>query len=92
VPGSRSNSRFPRSSTWHSGARTFAPSNGPSAEREYKAANAVDPKSGKAFNNLAVVYLQTGRARETDEAVRSAEKAGYKVHPQLKADIKAKLG
>ena len=64
----------------------------PEAEREYKAAIAVDPKSGEAFNNLAVVYLQTGRAKEADDAIRSAEKAGFKVHPQLKADIKAKIG
>lgn len=62
------------------------------AEREYKAAIAADPRSGEAFNNLAVVYLQTGRPKEADEAIRSAEKAGYKVHPQLKADIKAKVG
>jgi tetratricopeptide (TPR) repeat protein len=62
------------------------------AEREYKAAIAADPRSGEAFNNLAVVYLQTGRAREAEEAVRSAERAGFKVHPQLKADIKAKVG
>ena len=62
------------------------------AEREYKAAIAADPKSGEAFNNLAVVYLQTGRAKEADDAIRSAEKAGFKVHPQLKADIKAKVG
>jgi tetratricopeptide (TPR) repeat protein len=64
----------------------------PAAEREYKAAIAADPRSGEAFNNLAVVYLQTGRFKEADDAVRSAEKAGFKVHPQLKADIKAKLG
>jgi tetratricopeptide (TPR) repeat protein len=62
------------------------------AEREYKAAIAADPKSGEAFNNLAVVYLQTGRPKEANEAVRSAERAGFKVHPQLKADIKAKIG
>jgi tetratricopeptide (TPR) repeat protein len=61
------------------------------AEREYKAAIAVDPKSGEAHNNLAVVYLQTGRYKEADDAVRAAERAGYKVHPQLKQDIKAKL-
>ena len=48
----------------------------PDAEREYKAAIAADPKSGEAFNNLAVVYLQTGRFKEADDAVKSAEKAG----------------
>ncbi len=39
------------------------------AEREYKAAIAADPKSGEAFNNLAVVYLQTGRPKEAEAAV-----------------------
>jgi tetratricopeptide (TPR) repeat protein len=62
------------------------------AEREYKAAISVDPKSGEAFNNLAVVYLQTARYKDAEQAVKSAEKAGFKVHPQLKQDIKAKLG
>jgi tetratricopeptide (TPR) repeat protein len=62
------------------------------AEREYKAAIAADPKSGEAFNNLAVVYLQTGRPKEAEAAVRSAEQAGFKVHPELKAEIKAKIG
>jgi len=61
------------------------------AEREYKAAIAADPKKGEAYSNLAVVYLQTGRYKEAEDAVKSAEKAGYKVHPQLKQDIKAKL-
>jgi tetratricopeptide (TPR) repeat protein len=62
------------------------------AEREYKAALTADPKSGEALNNLAVVYLQTGRYKEADDAVKAAEKAGFHVHPQLKQDIKAKLG
>jgi len=64
----------------------------PDAEREYRAALAANPKSGEAYNNLAVVYLQTGRFKEADDAVKAAEKAGYNVHPQLKQDIKAKLG
>jgi tetratricopeptide (TPR) repeat protein len=61
------------------------------AEREYKSAIAADPKSGEAFNNLAVVFLQTGRVKEAEGAVRSAERAGFNVHPQLKADIKARM-
>src|SRR5262249_2797632 len=31
------------------------------AEREYRAATVVNPKLGEAHNNLAVVYLMTGR-------------------------------
>jgi tetratricopeptide (TPR) repeat protein len=61
------------------------------AEREYLAAIHNDPKSGETFNNLAVIYLQTGRYKRADEAARSAERAGYNVHPQLKKDIAAKL-
>jgi predicted Zn-dependent protease len=57
------------------------------AEREYKAAIAADPKSGEAFSNLAVVYLETGRIDEADKAVKAAERVGFKVHPGLKDDI-----
>jgi Flp pilus assembly protein TadD len=73
------------------GSAHFRLQHWPDAEREFKAAIAADSKSGEAYNNLAVVYLQTGRFKEADDAVRSAEKAGYNVHPQLKQDIKAKL-
>ncbi len=59
------------------------------AEREYKAAINADTKAGEAHNNLAVVYLLTGRAGEAEKEVKAAEKAGFKVQPQLKEDIKA---
>jgi len=48
---------------------------------------AADPKSGEAFSNLAVVYLETGRIDEADKAVKAAERVGFKVHPGLKDDI-----
>jgi tetratricopeptide (TPR) repeat protein len=60
------------------------------AEREYKAAIAADSRAGEAHNNLAVVYLQTGRYDEAEKAVKSAEKAGFRVNPMLKEDITAK--
>jgi tetratricopeptide (TPR) repeat protein len=60
------------------------------AEREYKVATAADPKAGEAYSNLAVVYLETGRYEDAERAVAAAEKAGHKVHPQLKQDIKDK--
>lgn len=62
------------------------------AEREYKSAIAANPKTGEAFNNLAVVYLTTGRYDEAEKAVQSAEKAGYKVNSALKNEIKKKRG
>jgi tetratricopeptide (TPR) repeat protein len=59
------------------------------AEREYKAAIAVNPSFGEAHSNLAVVYLVTGRIDEADAAVKIAEKAGFKPNPRLKDDIAA---
>lgn len=59
------------------------------AEREYKAAIEVDPAFGEAHNNLAVVYLITGRIAEADAALKAAEKADFKVNPRLKDDIAA---
>jgi len=59
------------------------------AEREYKAAIAVNPKLGEAHNNLAVLYLMTGRATDAATELDAAEKAGFKVNPQLKEDVRA---
>ncbi len=61
------------------------------AEREYKAAIAADARTGEAQVNLAVVYLETERYAEADRAITAAERAGAKVHPQLKQDIKDRL-
>jgi tetratricopeptide (TPR) repeat protein len=60
------------------------------AEQAYKAAIAADPKTGEAHNNLAVVYFETGRYDQAKASLRAAEKAGVKVHPELKAQINAK--
>src|SRR4029078_13361616 len=53
----------------------------PNAEKEYKAAIVVKPNFGEAHNNLAVVYLLTGRATEAEAEVKAAEKAGFRVNP-----------
>lgn len=58
------------------------------AEREYLAAVAVNKSFGEAWNNLAVVYLMTGRFHDADAAVQAAERAGFRVNPQLKEDIR----
>lgn len=70
------------------GSAQFRMGNLPEAEKAYKEAIAADPRSGEAHNNLAVVYLETGRLEEAEESVKAAERAGFKVHPQLKEDIK----
>jgi tetratricopeptide (TPR) repeat protein len=62
----------------------------PDAERVYRQALAIDPKTGEAHSNLAVLYLTTGKYDEADREVKNAEKAGFKVNPGLKDDIKKK--
>ena len=47
-------------------------------------------RAGEAHNNLAVVYLETGRYDEADKAVKAAEKVGFRVNPMLKEDIAKK--
>jgi tetratricopeptide (TPR) repeat protein len=64
----------------------------PDAEREYKAALDVDPKAGEAHNNLAVVYLLTGRYDDAQKSITQAKKVGFRVNPQLEQDIKDKKG
>ena len=46
------------------------------------------PSLGEAHNNLAVVYMLTMRKKEAENAVREAERAGFRVNPQLKEDIR----
>jgi Tfp pilus assembly protein PilF len=60
----------------------------PTAEAEWEAAVDADPKYGEAHNNLAVVYMMTKRKKEAEEAVKAAEKSGFRVNPKLKEDIK----
>jgi Tfp pilus assembly protein PilF len=61
----------------------------PIAARErWELAVKINPKIGEAWNNLAVVYMQSGRRGEAEDAVRNAEKHGFRVNPQLKEDIK----
>jgi superkiller protein 3 len=60
------------------------------AEREDKVAIDADPKAGEAHNNLAVVYLVTGRLDAAAQEVALAEKWAFRVNPDLKAEIAEK--
>lgn len=70
------------------GSAYFRSGNLAEAEKAYKEAIAADAKVGEAHNNLAVVYLETGRLDEAEKSVKAAEKAGFKVSPLLKEEIK----
>lgn len=58
------------------------------AERAYTAALDDQPDLGEAHNNLAVVYMLTGRLDAAVKEVGFAERAGFRVNPQLKEDLK----
>ncbi|MGH9346031.1 MAG: tetratricopeptide repeat protein [Vicinamibacterales bacterium] len=58
------------------------------AEREWLAAIETNPSLGEAHNNLAVIYMMTGRKKEAEAAVKAAERAKFPVNPRLKDDIK----
>ena len=60
----------------------------PEAEKQWKAAPDAKPTLGEANNNLAALYLMTRRLDEAEKELKLAEKAGYRVHPRLKDDIK----
>ena len=58
------------------------------AEAQWLAAIDANPKLGEAHNNIAVIYMQTGRFDQALQELALAEKAGYKVNSQFKADLK----
>ena len=60
------------------------------AEREYRDAVRIDGKLGAAHNNLAVIYMLTGRFAEAREAMAAAEAAGFAVNPRFKEDLAAR--
>src|SRR5207249_701082 len=74
------------------GSAYFRTSAMPDAEREYREALKAEPNLGEAHNNLAVVCMLTGRYDEAEQEVAAAEKAGFRVNPQFKQDLKAKRG
>lgn len=61
------------------------------AEREYEVALEGNPKMGEAHNNLAYVYMVTGRLQDAERALRLAEKNGFRVNPDFKTELKQKL-
>jgi tetratricopeptide (TPR) repeat protein len=59
----------------------------PEAEASWQAAVKANPKLGEGYSNLAVIYMMTGRKKEAQDSIKAAEKANFRVNPQLKADI-----
>jgi len=74
------------------GSAFFRTDNFAEAEREYLEAIRVDSAFGEAHNNLAVVYMLTGRLDKAEQEIALAERAGFRVSPDLKADLKKRKG
>ena len=72
------------------GSAYYRTQNIEAAEREYAEAIKVSPKFGEAHNNLAVIYMITGRLDLAEKEVALAEQAGFKVNPKLKDDLKSR--
>jgi len=70
------------------GSAQFRNGDRDAAEANWKAAADVNPKYGEAHNNLAVVYMQTGRLNDAEQELKLAEKNGFNVNPQFKSDLK----
>ena len=70
------------------GSAQFRNGDREAAETNWKAAVEVNPRYGEAHNNLAVIYMQTGRLTEAQQEMEMAEKNGFKVNPQFKSDLK----
>ena len=62
----------------------------PEAEQAYGKAVRGNNRLGAAHNNLAVIYMLTGRYPQAHASVRDAEKAGFAVDKRLKADLQAR--
>ena len=70
------------------GSAHFRNGNAEAAQQQWEEAVKVNSKLGEAWNNLAVIYLRSGRKADAETAVKNAERNGFKVHPRLKDDIR----
>ena len=61
------------------------------AEKHYRAAIAADAKAGEAHNNLAVILMMKSRYTDAMAELKAAEKAGFRVNPELKDQIKSRM-
>ena len=61
------------------------------AEREYRAAINADAKAGEAHNNLAVILMMKAQYADALAELKAAEKAGFRVNPELKDQIKNRM-
>ena len=83
--------RIPAELSLGLGSAYFRMGQNQQAEENYRAAVAVDGKMGAAHNNLAVIYMLSGRLDEAEREMKAAEKSGFAVSSQFKQDLKQRM-
>jgi protein O-GlcNAc transferase len=73
------------------GSAYFRAEQFPEAERQFRAAIVADPKAGEAHNNLAVILMMKAQYTDAMAELKAAEKAGFRVNPELKDQIKSRM-
>jgi tetratricopeptide (TPR) repeat protein len=57
------------------------------AEAFWSDAVRINSRLGEGWNNLAVIYMTSGRRKDAEDALRNAERGGFRVNPRLKDDV-----
>jgi tetratricopeptide (TPR) repeat protein len=89
-PGSEGAFSVPAEVLFSLGSAWFRAGSLEEAERWYEEALEANPRLGEAHSNLAVVCLRANRIEEAWGHIRAAEKAGFRVNPQLKKDVESR--
>ena len=91
VRTSRWRIRCRRSSRCRSAAPTSAPSSSRKPSGSTGPRSTADPKAGEAHNNLAVILMMKAQYTDAMAELKAAEKAGFRVNPELKDQIKSRM-
>ncbi len=87
TPDGAPEAAVPGEAHFYTGTALFQLGRLPEAMTEWKACSEAAPEFAPVFNNLALGYWRLGQLREAVDSLDRAEKLGFKVHPQLKADL-----
>ena len=88
--GLESEARVPAELSLALGSAHFRLGQLESAEDNYRAAIRAKGSLGAAHNNLAVIYMMTGRLDEARREITAAEEAGFTVSPLFKEDLRTR--
>ena len=73
------------------GSAYFRAETVPGSRAAVPGAIVADPKAGEAHNNLAVILMMKAQYTDAMAELKAAEKAGFRVNPELKDQIKSRM-